>query len=107
MPMTKEWSFLLNEHDDRLFVQLVIEHGDVLNYAVRYHVETDGALRLAVLCDGAHGQGHCHRIGWDGAKLDRVYATNADDLAASASEAIDDLSENWERHRAAFLRRRP
>jgi len=106
MPETR-YDYIVNRFLDRLFVRFVSEPGVIVDYAVRYAARIDDSLIPVVLCDGSHGQGHCHDLDWNGNKLRRVSSRHGPDLNAAMTEAIEDLTTNWERYREAFLRRRP
>ena len=106
MPETR-YDYVVNELGDCLVVRFVLERGIVVDYAVRYLARIDDQLVQVVLCDGSHGEGHCHDLDWHGNKLGRVWSRYGADLNAALTEAIDNLTEHWERYREAFLRRRP
>lgn len=98
----KSFSFPLSDAGDVLWVRVVTEHGDVVDYSLRYETLIEGEPFQVVLCDGTHGRGHCHRMSPSGEKLDRVWARKGLSLGDALTEQIEDVATNWQVHLGRF-----
>jgi hypothetical protein len=74
----------------------------IIQYTVQLEIHYSGQWQPAVRYDNAHGFCHRDTIHLDGSQEKTpVYYGNAND---TFTHAIDDLRDNWQAHRARFLR---
>ncbi|HEY7031010.1 MAG TPA: hypothetical protein VH482_06780 [Thermomicrobiales bacterium] len=101
----KRFETVINDLGDIVRVVIVREGKQVLSFVAQYEVMIDNEPRPALRYDTAHGFAHRDVLGWDGrtVRWDRMREV---DYATALTEAVDDLMDNWDRHRAEFLRRR-
>lgn len=101
----REWEDTFSEIGDRLHVRFVTKRGEVVDYVVRYETVIDGQRVQVVRCDGSHRRGRCDVLDRRGNTVRKVWSRHGHSLGLAMTEAIDDLTANWRRYRAAFLRR--
>jgi hypothetical protein len=77
-----------------------------VHFTVQYETEVNDELKPVVRYDTAHGFAHCDTLGWNGETIHWQPMHNRDTFAEAMTEAIADLTSNWERYRADFMRRR-
>jgi hypothetical protein len=103
---TERFEIPINSLGDFVFVFIEREGKVVKAFAVQYKALIEGNERPIVRYDTAHGFAHRDFSGWDERTVHWDRMRDAD-YATLLTEAIDDLTTNWERYRADFLRRRP
>jgi hypothetical protein len=103
---TEQFEVPINDLGD--FVRVVIRRDGkaIRHFVVQYEALIDEEERPVVRYDTAHGFAHRDIVGWDRGTVhwDRMRDV---DYNTALTEAIEDLTANWERYRADFLRRRP
>jgi len=95
------YSYLLTL-DDRKRHEHVTEQGRVTRFIVQYETFIEGAWRPVIRYDTAHGFPHMDRIRADGA-VEKVPLLTRD-LGEALTFADQDIDENWERYKEAFLK---
>ncbi len=97
------YSYLLTLNDRKRH-EHVTEHGSVTHFVVQYETFIEGEWRAVIRYDTAHGFPHIDRIFLDGTVEKIPLLTK--NLGEALTVADQDIDENWERHKEAYLKRR-
>ena len=95
--------YLLTLHDRKRH-EHVTERGRVIRFVVQYETFIEGEWRPVIRYDTAHGFPHVDRIRPDGTVEKIPLLTK--DLEEALTFADQDIDENWERYKAAFVKGR-
>ena len=87
--------------NDRKRHQHVIDRGRVIQFVVQYETFVEGEWRPVIRYDTAHEFPHVDRIRPDGTVEKAALLTN--DLGEALTFADQDIDENWERYKEAYL----
>ncbi len=100
---TTRYVYLLT-FNDRKRHEHVVERGRVMKFMVQYETFVEGVWRPVVRYDTAHGFPHVDKIHSDGTVEKISLLTN--DLGEALTFADQDIDENWERYKEAYMRGR-
>lgn len=106
-PQERDHKIVVGDDGDVIRVRFRKDGSRIDRFTVQFETEIDGDLKPVVRYDTAHGFAHQDTLDWDGQTLHWQPMHNRHDFANAMTEAIADLTSNWERYRADFLRRRP
>ena len=90
-----------------LEVWFVTDGPTVNGFVVKLETVIDGRYREVIRFDGAHGRPHRDTLNWHGRVVHKRWAPIGTTYNQALTDAIDDITENWERYINAFLKRRP
>jgi hypothetical protein len=98
----------LNPHGDMLEVWFAAEGAEVTAFAVKLEAFIEGKHREIVRYDTGHGRPHRDVLDWQGKPIHprKRWAPLGTTNNQALTDAIDDITENWERYIDAFMRRR-
>ena len=105
-PLERTYDIGVGQFGDVVRIRIRRIGGTVERFTVQLELSIDGGYVPAVRCDTAHGFAHRDHLLWDGSTDHWDPMARSDDFAASLTEAIADVTENWQRYRSDFLRRR-
>ena len=97
---TVRYIYLLSLHDRKRH-EHVVDRGQVLRFVVQYETLVAGAWQPVIRYDTAHGFPHLDRIRADGTTEKILLLTRA--LGEALTFADQDIDENWERYKQAYL----
>jgi hypothetical protein len=97
---TTRYVYLLTLNDRKRH-EHVIDRGQVIQFVVQYETFIEGAWYPVIRYDTAHGFPHIDRIRADGTVEKIPLLTN--DLGEGLTFADQDIDENWERYKEAYL----
>lgn len=100
---TVRYMYLLSLRDRKRH-EHVIDHGQVLQFVVQYETLIAGAWQPVIRYDTAHGFPHIDRIRADGETEKIPLLTR--DLGEALTFADQDIDDNWERYKQAYLQGR-
>lgn len=89
--------------EDRMIVLFETRRGTVVSFRVQYQAEIAGTLYPVVRYDTAHGYPHRDLLDANGDTISKTPIGGS--LNYALGTAIDDIKDNWERYRLAFVRR--
>jgi len=104
-PIERDHRITLNDFGDYVRVNFTKNGPTIIWFMVQFEVMLDGEPKPVVRYDSAHGFAHRDTLGWDGETINWQEMHNRNDYRAALTDAINDLTENWERYRSEFLRR--
>src|SRR5262245_9436622 len=87
--------------NDRKRHEHVVDHGRVIQFVVQYETFVEGEWRPVIRYDMAHGFPHIDRIRTDGT-VEKIPLLMSDPGEA-LTFADQDIDENWEHYKEAFL----
>lgn len=90
--------------NDRKRHEHVTEQGSVVQFMVQYETYVEGEWFPLIRYDTAHGFPHVDRVRADGTVEKIPLLTK--DLAEALTFADQDIDENWERYKEAYLKER-
>lgn len=86
-----------------LRVRMLIVGGRVRHFTVQYETILADARVPVVRYDTAHGYAHRARLNRRGDQVSKEAVAHGLPLEVALSIALDDLTHNWPRYRAAFF----
>lgn len=95
--------YLLTLHDRKRH-EHVSERGNVVRFVVQYETFIEGEWRTVIRYDTVHGFPHMDRIRPDGT-VEKIPLL-IKDLGEALTFADQDIDENWERYKEAYLKGR-
>ena len=98
---TTRYVYLLTLNDRKRH-EHVTDRGQVIQFVVQYETFVDGEWQSVIRYDTAHGFPHVDRIRADGTVEKIPLLTN--DLGEALTFADQDIDENWERYKEAYLK---
>jgi hypothetical protein len=88
--------------NDRKRHEHVTDQGNVMQFMVQYETYVEGEWLPVVRYDTAHGFPHVDRIRADGT-VEKIPLLTGD-LGEALTFADQDIDENWERYKEAYLK---
>lgn len=98
----QEYEFPLPVPGDRVTVRFRAAKGKIADFAVQYFSEIDGIAYEIVRYDGSHGHPHRDTLDHRGRVVRKTWLDT--DHNTAMTDAIDDLTDHWERYREDFRR---
>ena len=95
----------VDDDGDVVRVHFVKNGPFIIRFTVQYETLINGKYKPVVRYDTAHGFAHRDTLDWHGETVHWQPMHDRDDFRAALTEAITDLTTNWQRYRSEFLRR--
>lgn len=103
----EEFDIPLNDLGDFTRVRILRQGKQILDFLAQYEALIDNVSYPVIRYDGRHGHPHQDVLDWNGNTIAKVWAPFGMTNGQALTDAIDDISANWEHYRKRFMEMRP